>query len=97
MLCVGDRPANAKRIARQQSTTLQQGTEQKQPQSALHVESMGVSQPAVKLLLDAGETASDIPFLKGQISIATESWLDRATAKAKASMHEKSKDKAVWQ
>lgn len=92
---MGNRPANATRIARQQSTTHRQGTEQKQQQSALRVESMEVSQPAVKLLLDAREAASDTLTLKGQISIATESWLDRATAKAKASMYEKSKDKAV--
>lgn len=88
---MGDRPSTSQRVARQQPTIGRQGTEQQQQQSALNVENMA-SQPVVKLLLDARETANDGALLKGQISIATESWLDRAAAKAKASMHEKNKD-----
>lgn len=84
---VGDKPPNSARVARQQSTMDRQGTEQ----STLHVEKMEASQP-VKLLLDARGTASDGTSSAGKISIATETWLDRATAKAKASMRERGKD-----
>lgn len=79
-------------LAKQQSTTDRQGTEQ--PQTALPAETMQASQPAVKLLLDARKTASD-SGPSGRIVIATESWLERATAKAKASMRDRSGDKSV--
>ena len=81
-------------MARQQSTTDRQSTEQQHRQIAVNDKNMA-SQPVVKLLLDARETANDAAPLKGRISIATESWLDRATAKAKASMREKNKDESV--
>lgn len=93
ILFVGDEAPSSTRIARQQSTTGRQDTEQNLQQSALHVESMKeASQPAVKLLLDARGTASDGASSPGKISIATETWLDRATAKAKASMRARDTD-----
>ena len=89
---MGGKPASSQRIARQEFETQRQDTEEKQEQSQLHIENMAASQPAVKLLLDTRETANDATSSKGQISIATESWLDRATAKAHASMRKKNKD-----
>ena len=79
-------------LARQQSTTDRQGTEQQH--TAPPAGDPRASQPAVKLLLDARKTASN-RGPAGKILIATESWLERATAKAKASLHDRGHDKSV--
>lgn len=89
---MGDKTPNSARIARQQPTMDRQGTEQKQQQGALHGESMEASRQAVKLLLDARKTASDGASVGGKVFVATETWLDRATAKAKASMRARDTD-----
>ena len=68
--------------------------QQEQQQSTLHAEKMQANQPVVKLLLDARKSDSDRGS-PGKISIATESWLERATAKARASMRERSKNDSV--
>lgn len=82
------------KLARQQSTTDRGDTQQGQHQTVPPTQNMQANLPAVKLLLDARKTANDRDA-SGKILISTESWLERATAKAKASVREKIDDKSV--
>lgn len=71
-------------FARQRSTADRQSTQTEKHAS----NNMEAVQPVTKLLLDARKTPTHY-FPAGNISVATESWLDRATAKAKASVQER--------
>ena len=78
-------------FARQRPTAARQSMEQEQQQTQEHVEEMNATQPVVKLVLDARKQGSHESEF-GRVSVATETWLERATAKAKASIREKSVD-----
>ena len=79
-------------VASQLPTVHGQGEQQQQQDSA--AQKLETSQPVVNLKSlsskATGVGANDIKFA-GPIHIATESWLDRATKKAKAKILEKSR------
>ena len=76
-------------FARHRSAAETQGQAQQQ-QSLQDVATVHATHPAVKLTLNASsnDTAGRSA---GQVHLAAESWLDRATAKARAKMAERSR------
>ncbi len=83
-------------IARQRPTIGRHGEEEHQQQSTQHAQELEATQPVVKLELTASRTghAGDNPNTNsaaGQIYIGTESWLDRARAKAQAKVRERAR------
>ena len=78
-------------FARQRTAAERQGQEQQQQQQSLQdADTVHATHPAVKLTLNA--SSSDTAERSGgQIHLAAESWLDRATAKARAKMAERSR------
>ena len=74
-------------IARQAST--RNSLEQGQQQTSGHSQALSAHQRRAKLHLDARRPGQG-DILAGQIHIAQESWLDRATAKARAKIENKS-------
>ncbi len=74
-------------FARQRSAAERQGQEQQQQQSLQDAETVNATHPAVKLTLNA-INSNTAGRSAGQIHLAAESWLDRATAKARAKMAE---------
>jgi len=78
-------------FARQRSAAERQGQEQQQQQQSLQdAETVHATHPAVKLTLNAS-SSDNAGRSCGQIHLAAESWLDRATAKARAKMAERSR------
>lgn len=75
--------------ARQSSAAGRQGPEQEQQQSLGHSKALKIDQPLAKLHLDACRPAS-AEGAAGSIHIAKESWLDRATNKARAKIQDSS-------
>ena len=78
-------------FARHRSAAERQGQAQQQQQQSLQdVATVHATHPAVKLTLNASsnDTAGRSA---GQVHLAAESWLDRATAKARAKMAERSR------
>jgi len=77
-------------FARQRSAAERQGQEQQQQQSVQDAETVHATHPAVKLTLNAS-SCDTAGRSGGQVHLAAESWLDRATAKARAKMAERSR------
>lgn len=75
-------------LARQKSAAERPGHEQQQQQSLQDVETVHATHPAVHLTLNAS-SRDHAGRSGGQIHLAAESWLDRATAKARAKMAER--------
>lgn len=77
-------------FARQRTAAERQGQEQQQQQSLQDAETVHATHPAVTLTLNAS-SRDNAGRLGGQIHLAAESWLDRATAKARAKMAERNR------
>lgn len=78
----------SKGFAKQSPTVDRHGQEQQQEHNTQHTQALEANQPVVKLRLDACKPGHN-ETLAGHIRIAIESWLDRATAKAKAKMQQR--------
>lgn len=82
--------SNDNLIARQQSVADRQGQEQQQ-QGLHHAHAKQVTQPVVRLTLNASKSDSANSLSEGQIHVSTQSWLEQVTAKAKAKMQQQNK------
>lgn len=78
-------------FARQRTAAERQGQEQQQLHSLQDAATVHATHPAVKLTLNASSCSDTAGRSGGHIHLAAESWLDRATAKARAKMAERSR------